>query len=56
MLISSAYIKCDAVEGKRTDAQTFRIVPPMCVTKMEVDFAYEVFRAALIQHMERRAK
>ncbi|XP_006520132.1 alanine--glyoxylate aminotransferase 2, mitochondrial isoform X1 [Mus musculus] len=37
-------------------SQTFRIVPPMCVTKMEVDFAYEVFRAALIQHMERRAK
>ncbi|XP_021064162.1 alanine--glyoxylate aminotransferase 2, mitochondrial isoform X1 [Mus pahari] len=37
-------------------SQTFRIVPPMCVTKLEVDFAFEVFRSALIQHMERRAK
>ncbi|GAB1299246.1 Alanine--glyoxylate aminotransferase 2, mitochondrial [Apodemus speciosus] len=37
-------------------SQTFRIVPPMCVTKLEVDFAFEVFRSALTQHMERRAK
>ncbi|XP_012874072.1 PREDICTED: alanine--glyoxylate aminotransferase 2, mitochondrial [Dipodomys ordii] len=37
-------------------SQSFRIVPPMCVTKREVDFAVEVFRCALIQHMERRAK
>ncbi|EHB11451.1 Alanine--glyoxylate aminotransferase 2, mitochondrial [Heterocephalus glaber] len=39
-----------------TFSQTFRIVPPMCVTKPEADFAVEVFRSALIQHMERRAK
>ncbi|KAM5168651.1 alanine--glyoxylate aminotransferase 2, mitochondrial isoform 1-T1 [Callospermophilus lateralis] len=37
-------------------SQTFRIAPPMCITKPEVDFAVEVFRSALIQHMERRAK
>ncbi|KAM4875115.1 alanine--glyoxylate aminotransferase 2, mitochondrial isoform 2-T2 [Thomomys bottae] len=37
-------------------SQSFRIVPPMCVTKPEVDFAVEVFRCALIQHMERKAK
>lgn len=37
-------------------SQTFRIAPPMCVTKPEVDFAVEVFRSVLIQHMERRAK
>ncbi|XP_008833553.1 alanine--glyoxylate aminotransferase 2, mitochondrial isoform X1 [Nannospalax galili] len=37
-------------------SQTFRIMPPMCVTKPEVDFAVEVFRSVLIQHMERRAK
>lgn len=37
-------------------SQTFRIAPPMCVTKLEVDFAFEVFRSALTQHMERRAK
>ncbi|XP_029420477.1 alanine--glyoxylate aminotransferase 2, mitochondrial isoform X3 [Nannospalax galili] len=36
--------------------KTFRIMPPMCVTKPEVDFAVEVFRSVLIQHMERRAK
>ncbi|EGV92311.1 Alanine--glyoxylate aminotransferase 2, mitochondrial [Cricetulus griseus] len=36
--------------------KTFRIAPPMCISKLEVDFAFEVFRAALIQHMERRAK
>ena len=36
--------------------QTFRIAPSMCITKPEVDFAVEVFRSALIQHMERRAK
>uniref|UniRef100_A0A2K6EU91 Alanine--glyoxylate aminotransferase 2, mitochondrial n=1 Tax=Propithecus coquereli TaxID=379532 RepID=A0A2K6EU91_PROCO len=37
-------------------SQTFRIAPPMCITKPEVDFAVEVFRSALIQHMDRRAK
>ncbi|XP_069348718.1 alanine--glyoxylate aminotransferase 2, mitochondrial isoform X4 [Eulemur rufifrons] len=37
-------------------SQTFRVAPPMCITKPEVDFAVEVFRSALIQHMERRAK
>nr|XP_014686760.1 alanine--glyoxylate aminotransferase 2, mitochondrial isoform X3 [Equus asinus] len=37
-------------------SQTFRIAPPMCITKPEVDFAVEVFRSALIQHMERKAK
>ncbi|CAO2592361.1 Alanine--glyoxylate aminotransferase 2, mitochondrial [Lemmus lemmus] len=37
-------------------SQTFRIAPPMCITKQEVDFAFEVFRTALIQHMERRSK
>uniref|UniRef100_A0A8C0VYY7 Alanine--glyoxylate aminotransferase 2, mitochondrial n=1 Tax=Castor canadensis TaxID=51338 RepID=A0A8C0VYY7_CASCN len=37
-------------------SQTFRLVPPMCVTKPEVDFAVEVFRSALIQHIERKAK
>ncbi|KAF6356542.1 alanine--glyoxylate aminotransferase 2 [Rhinolophus ferrumequinum] len=37
-------------------SQTFRIAPPMCVTKSEVDFATEVLRSALIQHTERRAK
>ncbi|KAG5199222.1 alanine--glyoxylate aminotransferase 2, mitochondrial isoform X1 [Ovis aries] len=37
-------------------SQTFRIAPSMCITKPEADFAVEVFRSALIQHMERRAK
>uniref|UniRef100_A0A673SY38 Alanine--glyoxylate aminotransferase 2, mitochondrial n=1 Tax=Suricata suricatta TaxID=37032 RepID=A0A673SY38_SURSU len=36
-------------------AQTFRIAPSMCITKPDVQFAVEVFRSALIQHMERRA-
>uniref|UniRef100_A0A2K5Q266 Alanine--glyoxylate aminotransferase 2, mitochondrial n=1 Tax=Cebus imitator TaxID=2715852 RepID=A0A2K5Q266_CEBIM len=36
--------------------KTFRIAPPMCITKLEADFAVEVFRSALTQHMERRAK
>ncbi|XP_006902189.1 PREDICTED: alanine--glyoxylate aminotransferase 2, mitochondrial-like [Elephantulus edwardii] len=36
--------------------QTFRIAPSMCITKPEVDFAVEVIRSALIQHMERRAE
>lgn len=36
--------------------QTFRIAPSMCITKPEADFAVEVFRSALIQHMKRRAK
>ncbi|XP_005386248.1 PREDICTED: alanine--glyoxylate aminotransferase 2, mitochondrial [Chinchilla lanigera] len=37
-------------------SQTFRIVPPMCVTKPEADFAVEVLRSALSQYLERRAK
>lgn len=37
-------------------SQTFRIAPPMRVTKLEVDFAFEVFRSALTQHTERKAK
>ncbi|XP_055003144.1 alanine--glyoxylate aminotransferase 2, mitochondrial [Sorex araneus] len=37
-------------------SQTFRVAPPMCITKPDVDFAVEVFRSAIIQHMERRAK
>uniref|UniRef100_A0A8C6E102 Alanine--glyoxylate aminotransferase 2, mitochondrial n=1 Tax=Moschus moschiferus TaxID=68415 RepID=A0A8C6E102_MOSMO len=37
-------------------SQTFRIAPSMCITKPEVDFAVEVFRSALTQHVERRAK
>ncbi|XP_043345102.1 alanine--glyoxylate aminotransferase 2, mitochondrial isoform X2 [Cervus elaphus] len=37
-------------------SQTFRIAPSMCITKPEADFAVEVFRSALIQHMKRRAK
>ncbi|XP_068846660.1 alanine--glyoxylate aminotransferase 2, mitochondrial isoform X3 [Capricornis sumatraensis] len=37
-------------------SQTFRIAPSLCITKPEADFAVEVFRSALIQHMERRAK
>ncbi|ELK07581.1 Alanine--glyoxylate aminotransferase 2, mitochondrial [Pteropus alecto] len=36
--------------------KTFRIAPSMCVTKPDADFAVEVFRSALIQHMERKAK
>ncbi|XP_053159716.1 alanine--glyoxylate aminotransferase 2, mitochondrial isoform X2 [Hemicordylus capensis] len=35
--------------------QTFRIKPPMCISKQDADFGVEVFRAALIRHMERRA-
>uniref|UniRef100_A0ABM5FU79 Alanine--glyoxylate aminotransferase 2, mitochondrial n=1 Tax=Pogona vitticeps TaxID=103695 RepID=A0ABM5FU79_9SAUR len=34
--------------------QTFRIKPPMCITKEDVDFAVAVFHAALTRHMERR--
>ncbi|XP_071586009.1 alanine--glyoxylate aminotransferase 2, mitochondrial isoform X2 [Heliangelus exortis] len=36
--------------------QTFRIKPPMCITKKDVDFAVEVFHTALQRHMERAAK
>lgn len=36
-------------------SQTFRIKPPMCITKKDVDFAVEVFDAALERHMERAA-
>ncbi|XP_019373817.1 PREDICTED: alanine--glyoxylate aminotransferase 2, mitochondrial [Gavialis gangeticus] len=35
--------------------QTFRIKPPMCITKKDADFALEVFHAALMRHMERKA-
>ncbi|XP_066100415.1 alanine--glyoxylate aminotransferase 2, mitochondrial isoform X1 [Saccopteryx bilineata] len=37
-------------------SQTFRVAPPMCISKAEVDFAVEVFRSAVIRHMERRTK
>ncbi|ELK31726.1 Alanine--glyoxylate aminotransferase 2, mitochondrial [Myotis davidii] len=37
-------------------SQTFRIAPSLCITKPEADFAVDVFRAAVTQHMERRAK
>ncbi|XP_074851789.1 alanine--glyoxylate aminotransferase 2, mitochondrial isoform X2 [Carettochelys insculpta] len=33
--------------------QTFRIKPPMCITKQDVDFAVEVFQAALMRHLEK---
>ncbi|XP_066037151.1 alanine--glyoxylate aminotransferase 2, mitochondrial [Chamaea fasciata] len=36
-------------------SQTFRIKPPMCITKRDVDFAVEVFRTALQKHVERAA-
>ncbi|XP_068780803.1 alanine--glyoxylate aminotransferase 2, mitochondrial isoform X2 [Struthio camelus] len=36
--------------------QTFRIKPPMCITKKDADFAVEVFRTALERHMERTAE
>ncbi|XP_071658384.1 alanine--glyoxylate aminotransferase 2, mitochondrial isoform X3 [Patagioenas fasciata] len=36
-------------------SQTFRIKPPMCITKKDVDFAVEVFHTALQRHMERTA-
>lgn len=36
-------------------SQTFRIKPPMCITKKDVDFAVEVFDTALQRHMERAA-
>lgn len=35
--------------------QTFRIKPPLCITKKDVDFAVEVFHTALQRHMERAA-
>ncbi|XP_008060864.1 alanine--glyoxylate aminotransferase 2, mitochondrial isoform X2 [Carlito syrichta] len=37
-------------------SQTFRIAPSMCITKPEVDFAVDVLRSALTQHLERRVK
>uniref|UniRef100_A0A4X2LG28 Alanine--glyoxylate aminotransferase 2, mitochondrial n=1 Tax=Vombatus ursinus TaxID=29139 RepID=A0A4X2LG28_VOMUR len=37
-------------------SQTFRIAPPMCITKQEVDFAVEVLHSALSRHMEKRSK
>ncbi|XP_070792053.1 alanine--glyoxylate aminotransferase 2, mitochondrial [Pituophis catenifer annectens] len=36
--------------------QTFRIKPPMCITKEDADFAVAVFQEALIRHMERTAE
>ncbi|XP_021235653.1 alanine--glyoxylate aminotransferase 2, mitochondrial [Numida meleagris] len=35
--------------------QTFRVKPPMCITKEDVDFAVEVIHTALERHMERGA-
>ncbi|XP_035419667.1 alanine--glyoxylate aminotransferase 2, mitochondrial isoform X3 [Cygnus atratus] len=35
--------------------QTFRIKPPMCITKKDADFAVEVIHTALERHMERAA-
>ncbi|XP_061472138.1 alanine--glyoxylate aminotransferase 2, mitochondrial isoform X2 [Rhineura floridana] len=35
--------------------QTFRIKPPMCITKEDADFALGVFHAALTRHAERTA-
>ncbi|XP_015263297.1 PREDICTED: alanine--glyoxylate aminotransferase 2, mitochondrial [Gekko japonicus] len=35
--------------------QTFRIKPPLCITKEDADFAVEVFHAALTRHKERTA-
>ncbi|XP_044520331.1 alanine--glyoxylate aminotransferase 2, mitochondrial isoform X3 [Gracilinanus agilis] len=37
-------------------SQTFRIAPPMCITKQEADFAVEVFHSVLRRHMEKKAK
>ncbi|KAL8203995.1 UNVERIFIED_CONTAM: alanine--glyoxylate aminotransferase 2 [Gekko kuhli] len=34
--------------------QTFRIKPPLCITKEDADFAVEVFRTALTRHKEER--
>uniref|UniRef100_A0A663FEQ9 Alanine--glyoxylate aminotransferase 2, mitochondrial n=1 Tax=Aquila chrysaetos chrysaetos TaxID=223781 RepID=A0A663FEQ9_AQUCH len=36
-------------------SQTFRIKPPMCISKKDVDFAVEVFHTALQRHMEKAA-
>uniref|UniRef100_A0A8D0LCJ6 Alanine--glyoxylate aminotransferase 2, mitochondrial n=1 Tax=Sphenodon punctatus TaxID=8508 RepID=A0A8D0LCJ6_SPHPU len=33
-------------------SQTFRIKPPMCITKQDADFAVEVFHTALTRNME----
>ncbi|OXB66709.1 hypothetical protein ASZ78_013100 [Callipepla squamata] len=35
--------------------QTFRVKPPMCITKRDVDFAVEVIHTALQKHTERAA-
>nr|XP_032650732.1 alanine--glyoxylate aminotransferase 2, mitochondrial isoform X4 [Chelonoidis abingdonii] len=35
--------------------QTFRVKPPMCITKQDAAFAVEVFHAALMRHLERTA-
>ncbi|XP_053557175.1 alanine--glyoxylate aminotransferase 2, mitochondrial [Bombina bombina] len=37
-------------------SQTFRIKPPMCITKEDVDFGVAVFKKALTKHMERATK
>ncbi|XP_027682299.2 alanine--glyoxylate aminotransferase 2, mitochondrial [Chelonia mydas] len=36
-------------------SQTFRVKPPMCITKQDAAFAVEVFHAALMRHLERTA-
>uniref|UniRef100_A0A670YQ51 Alanine--glyoxylate aminotransferase 2, mitochondrial n=1 Tax=Pseudonaja textilis TaxID=8673 RepID=A0A670YQ51_PSETE len=39
-----------------THLQTFRVKPPMCITKDDADFAVAVFHEALIRHMKRTAE
>ncbi|XP_053304107.1 alanine--glyoxylate aminotransferase 2, mitochondrial [Spea bombifrons] len=34
-------------------SQTFRVKPPMCITKEDVDFGVAVFQTALAKHVER---
>ncbi|MEE6458002.1 hypothetical protein FKM82_000140 [Ascaphus truei] len=36
--------------------QTFRVKPPMCITREDADFAVAIFRAALTRHVERSAR
>ncbi|KAM4810060.1 alanine--glyoxylate aminotransferase 2, mitochondrial [Rhinophrynus dorsalis] len=36
--------------------QTFRIKPPMCITKEDADFAVAVFKKAITRHMERSSR
>ncbi|XP_075788695.1 alanine--glyoxylate aminotransferase 2, mitochondrial isoform X4 [Pelodiscus sinensis] len=35
--------------------QTFRLKPPMCITKQDADFAVKVFHAALMRHLQETA-